>query len=56
MLLDEFTRANAQKFTDNVGLGLTPPLSAARDPCASTGPVVARPVPGGLHHVYPRAA
>jgi transposase InsO family protein len=37
------------------GLGLTPPLPTARDPCAPTGPVVARPVLGGLHHVYARA-
>jgi transposase InsO family protein len=37
-------------------LGLTPPLSTARGPCAPSGPVVARPVLGGLHHVYSRAA
>jgi transposase InsO family protein len=38
------------------GLGLTPPLPTARDPCAASGHVVARPVLGGLHHVYFRAA
>jgi transposase InsO family protein len=37
-------------------LGLTPPLPAAGDPCAPTGTVIARPVLGGLHHVYVRAA
>src|SRR5262249_14074849 len=37
-------------------LGLTPPLPAARDPCAPTGTVIARPVLGGLHHAYGRAA
>jgi hypothetical protein len=37
-------------------LRLTPPLPAARDPCAPSGTVVARPVRGGLHHVYGRAA
>jgi hypothetical protein len=35
-------------------LGLTPPRPTVRDPCASSGPVVARPVLGGLHHVYQR--
>ena len=38
------------------GLGLTPPLPTVRDPCAESGPAVARPVLGGLHHVYSRAA
>jgi transposase InsO family protein len=37
-------------------LGLTPPLPAAGDPGAPVGPVVCRPVLGGLHHVYSRAA
>jgi hypothetical protein len=37
-------------------LGQTPPLPPARDPCAPFGPVVARPVLAGLHHVYARAA
>jgi putative transposase len=37
-------------------LGLTTPLPTARGPCAPSGPVVARPVLGGLHHVYSRAA
>jgi transposase InsO family protein len=37
-------------------LRLTPPLPTARGPCAPSGPVVARPVLGGLHHVYARAA
>ena len=37
-------------------LGLMPPLPTARGPCATSGPVVARPVLGGRHHVYARAA
>src|SRR5262245_41323380 len=37
-------------------LRLTPPLPAARDPCAPSGTVIARPVLGGLHHAYGRAA
>jgi hypothetical protein len=37
-------------------LDLAPPLPTARGPCAASGPVVARPVLGGLHHVYTRAA
>ena len=36
--------------------GLAPPLPATGGPRASSGPVVARPVLGGLHHVYARAA
>jgi transposase InsO family protein len=37
-------------------LRLTPPLPAARDPCTPSGTVIARPVLGGLHHAYGRAA
>ena len=34
-------------------LGLTPPLPGEGRP---TGPIRARPILGGLHHVYERAA
>jgi putative transposase len=37
-------------------LGLAPPLPAAGGRHEPSGPVVARPVLGGLHHVYARAA
>jgi putative transposase len=37
-------------------LELAPPRPAARGPGDPTGLVVARPVLGGLHHVYARAA
>ena len=37
-------------------LALAPPLPTARGPGAPSGPVVARPVLGGLHHVYSHAA
>jgi hypothetical protein len=38
------------------GLRVTPPLPTARAPCNRSGPVVGRPVLGGLQHVYARAA
>jgi transposase InsO family protein len=39
-------------------LGLTPPLPSVRAPAApsAAGPVTSRPVLGGLHHAYARAA
>ena len=36
-------------------LALEPPLPASRSP-ALTGPISSRPVLGGLHHIYHRAA
>jgi putative transposase len=45
---------NAQR--PHRSLALAPPLRTARGPGAQSGPVVARPVLGGLHHVYSRAA
>jgi hypothetical protein len=54
-VLAEFVQyANADR--PHRSLRLTPPLPAARDPCAASGTVVARPGLGGLHHVYGRAA
>ena len=50
------TYSNAER--PHRSLDLAPPLPTARTrpPCAPTGPIRARPVLGGLHHVCERAA
>jgi transposase InsO family protein len=54
-LLHEFT-AYYNADGPHRGLQLEPPLAPRGDTRARAGPIRARPVLGGLHHVYERAA
>ena len=54
-LLREFTAYyNAER--PHRGLGLEPPLGPRRGAAVGAGPIRARPVLGGLHHICDRAA
>ena len=56
VLLEDVRYSNSDR--PHRSLGLTPPLPSVRAPNApsAAGPVTSRPVLGGLHHVYSRAA